>query len=111
MNAATQGLFFGVGGREIQARRLWRAHRRIVDLHGLGEQLRPLRRLVAAVDPNTAYDDHHCQYDETPAHGLPAMFGKEFETRSDSLGELVGFQLFAGMTIHGNPLNRQCIRF
>ena len=92
----------GASGK-IQARRLWRPYSRVVDLHGLGEQLGPQRGLVAAVDPNTPCDDQYRQPDETPTRGLPAMFGEEFETRSDSLGKLVGFQFFAGMTIHGNP--------
>jgi hypothetical protein len=83
---------------------LGRAHGRIVDLHGLSEQLRPQRGLVAAVGPNTSREYHDRQPDETPAHGLPAMFGEKFEPRSDSLGELVGFQFFAGMAIHGKTL-------
>jgi hypothetical protein len=32
------------------------------------------------------------------------MFGEEFPPGFDSLGELVGFQLFAGVTIHEEPL-------
>ena len=78
----------------------------VLDAQRLGQRVFTRLRLIAVVIEDARSNGDHGHNDSAVAEHLRLVRGSPIENIEDFLGELVAFQFFAGLTIHGKLLGK-----